>query len=424
MIKVKESTMVQPAEATPRKVLWNSDLDLLVGNYHTPSVYFYNPNGASNFFHSNILKEALSKTLVLFYPMAARLRHGHDHRVEIYCNGQGVLFVEAHATVAMDHFTQNLHHRNLIPTVDYSAGIETYPIVITYFKCGGVSLGVGLQHHVVDGASGIHFINAWSDVARGFGISVPPFIDKTLLRARDPPQPAFPHHEYQLSPPTTTSTATTTTTTVVASILKLTRHQLNTLKGKWKEGGNSIKYSTYEMLAAHIWISVCKARCLGDEQETRLYIPIDGRWRLQPPLTPGYFGNVIFSTIPVAVVEELVSKPTWYAADKYHKAIMRMDNEYLRSAVDYLELQPDLNGLVRGAHTFACPNVGINSWVKFRIYDADFGWGRPIFMRPGWIIHEGLSIITPTSTNDGSLYLTIALPPHHMNLFQLFFFDI
>ncbi|KAG2370960.1 Shikimate O-hydroxycinnamoyltransferase [Vigna angularis] len=293
-------------------------------------------------------------------------------------------------------------------------------LLITYFKCGGVSLGVGLQHHVADGASGIQFINAWSDVARGLDISVPPFIDKTLLRARDPPQPVFPHHEYQLSPPA----AATTTTTVVASILKLTRHQLDTLKDKWKEGGNSIKYSTYEMLAAHIWISVCKARGLGAEQETRLYIPIDGRGRLQPPLPPGYFGNVIFSTIPVAVVGELVSKPTWYAADKIHKAIMRMDNEYLRSAVDYLELQPDLNGLVRGAHTFACPNVGINSWVKFPIYDADFGWGRPIFMRPGWIIHEGLSIIIPTSTNDGSLYLTIALPPHHMNLFQQFFFDI
>ncbi|KAK8469546.1 hypothetical protein PHAVU_005G098400 [Phaseolus vulgaris] len=158
-ISVKESIMVQPAEATPRKVLWNSDLDLLAGNYHIPTLYFYNPNGTSNFFHPNILKEALSKTLVLFYPMAARLRHGDDHRMEIYCDGQGVLFVEAHATVAMDHFTHNLNHSNLIPTVDYSAGIETYPLVVlqvTYFRCGGVSIGVGKVHHVADGESGTH----------------------------------------------------------------------------------------------------------------------------------------------------------------------------------------------------------------------------------------------------------------------------
>jgi len=139
-IIMKESIMVQSAEATPRKVLWNSDLDLLVGNYHTPTVYFYNPNGASNFFHPNILKEALSKTLVLFYPMAARLRQGDDHRVEIYCDGQGVLFVEAHATVAMDHFTHNLHHRNFIPAVDYSAGTETYPLVVLQVRSFSFSL--------------------------------------------------------------------------------------------------------------------------------------------------------------------------------------------------------------------------------------------------------------------------------------------
>ncbi|XP_068500023.1 shikimate O-hydroxycinnamoyltransferase-like [Phaseolus vulgaris] len=421
-IIVKESIMVQPAEATPRKVLWMSNMDLLARNYHSPSVYFYNPNGASNFFHSNILKEALSKTLVLFYPMAARLRHDDDHRVEIYCDGQGVLFVEAHATVAMDHFTHNLHHRNLIPAVDYSAGIETYPLVVlqvTYFKCGGVSIGVGIEHHVADGESGLHFINSWSNVARGIPISVPPFIDRNLLRARDPPQPAFPHHEYQLSPP-----ITTTNTTVVASFLKLSRDQLNILKGKSKEDGNTINYSTYEMLAAHMWRCLCKARGLPEDQETRLYIPTDGRSRLQPPLPPGYLGNVIFSTIPKALAGDLVSKPTWYAANQIHNAIARMDNEYLRSALDYLQLQPDLNALVRGAHTFGCPNVGINSWAKFPIYDADFGWGRPIFMRPGWILNEGLSIIIPSSTNDGGLYLAMALPPHHMKLFQEFLYDI
>ena len=91
---------------------------------------FYNPNETSNFFYPNILKEALSKNLVLFYAMADRLRHEDDHRVGIYCDGQGVLFIEAHATVAMDHFTHNPNHNNLIPAVDYSAGIETYPLVV------------------------------------------------------------------------------------------------------------------------------------------------------------------------------------------------------------------------------------------------------------------------------------------------------
>ncbi|KAK7335465.1 hypothetical protein VNO80_27316 [Phaseolus coccineus] len=217
---------------------------------------------------------------------------------------------------------------------------------------------------------------------------------------------------------------TTTNTTAVPSILKLSHDQLNILKGKSKEDGNTINYSTYEMLAAHIWRSACKARGLPEDQETRLYIPIDGRSRLQPPLPPGYLGNAVFSTIPKALAGDLVSKPTWYAANKIHKALARMDNEYLRSALDYLQLQPDLNALLPIAHTSRYPNMRINSWAKFPIYDADFGWGRPIFMRPGSISHEGQSIILPSPTNDGNLYLIINLPPHHMQLFQEFLYDI
>ncbi|KAG4972689.1 hypothetical protein AAZX31_13G351700 [Glycine max] len=436
LINVKQSTMVRPAEETPRRALWNSNVDLVVPNFHTPSVYFYRPNGVSNFFDAKVMKEALSKVLVPFYPMAARLRRDDDGRVEIYCDAQGVLFVEAETTAAIEDFgdfSPTLELRQLIPSVDYSAGIHSYPLLVlqvTYFKCGGVSLGVGMQHHVADGASGLHFINAWSDVARGLDISLPPFIDRTLLRARDPPLPVFDHIEYKPPPATKKTTPLqpskplgSDSTAVAVSTFKLTRDQLSTLKGKSREDGNTISYSSYEMLAGHVWRSVCKARALPDDQETKLYIATDGRARLQPPLPHGYFGNVIFTTTRIAVAGDLMSKPTWYAASRIHDALIRMDNEYLRSALDYLELQPDLKSLVRGAHTFRCPNLGITSWARLPIHDADFGWGRPIFMGPGGIAYEGLSFIIPSSTNDGSLSLAIALPPEQMKVFQELFYD-
>jgi shikimate O-hydroxycinnamoyltransferase len=208
------------------------------------------------------------------------------------------------------------------------------------------------------------------------------------------------------------------------SIFKLTRDQLNTLKAKAKEGGNNIGYSSYEMLAGHVWRSACKARGLPDDQETKLYIATDGRSRLRPTLPPGYFGNVIFTATPIAVAGEIQSKPTWYAAGKIHDSLVRMDNDYLRSALDFLELQPDLSALVRGAHTFRCPNLGITSWVRLPIHDADFGWGRPIFMGPGGIAYEGLSFIIPSSTNDGSLSVAISLQAEHMKLFEKFIYDI
>ncbi|KAJ7951997.1 hydroxycinnamoyl-CoA shikimate/quinate hydroxycinnamoyl transferase [Quillaja saponaria] len=432
IVNVKESTIVRPSEETPRRTLWNSNVDLVVPNFHTPSVYFYRPTGASNFFDAKILKEALSKALVPFYPMAGRLRRDEDGRVEIDCDGQGVLFVEAETggvVVDFGDFAPTLELRQLIPAVDYSRGIESYPLLVlqvTHFKCGGVSLGVGMQHHVADGFSGLHFINSWSDMARGLDVSIPPFIDRTLLRARDPPQPAFEHIEYK--PPPAMKTAVESTKpgseSITVSIFKLTRDQLNILKAMSKEDGNTINYSSYEMLAGHVWRSVCKARALPDDQGTKLYIATDGRSRLQPSLPPGYFGNVIFTATPIAVAGDLQSKPTWYAAGRIHDALVRMDNNYLRSALDYLELQPDLSALVRGAHTFRCPNLGITSWVRLPIHDADFGWGRPIFMGPGGIAYEGLSFIIPSSTNDGSLSVAISLQSEHMKVFEKLLYDI
>ncbi|XWS20553.1 hypothetical protein CRYUN_Cryun31cG0111800 [Craigia yunnanensis] len=430
IVNVKESTMVRPAEETPRRSLWNSNVDLVVPRFHTPSVYFYRPTGGTNFFDPQVMKEALSKALVQFYPMAGRLKKDEDGRIEIDCNGEGVLFVEAETASVIDDFgdfAPTLELRQLIPTVDYSGGVGTYPLLVlqvTYFKCGGASLGVGMQHHAADGYSGLHFINTWSDLARGLELTILPFIDRTLLRARDPPQPVFHHIEYQPPPAMNIPPQSTGPESTAVSIFKWTREQLNALNAKSKEDGNTVNYSSYEMLSGHVWKSVCKARGLTDDQGTKLYIATDGRSRLRPPLPPGYFGNVIFTATPIAVAGDLQSKPTWYAAGRIHDALVRMDDDYLRSALDYLELQPDLSALVRGAHTFKCPNLGITSWVRLPIHDADFGWGRPIFMGPGGIAYEGLSFVIPSPTNDGSLSVAISLQTEHMKLFEKLFYDI
>ncbi|KAK7402382.1 hypothetical protein VNO78_14608 [Psophocarpus tetragonolobus] len=122
--------MVLPAEKTPRRALWNSNVDLVVPNFHTPASISI---GASNFFDATVLKEAITKALVPFYPMAARLRRDDDAHVEIYCDAQGVLFVEADTTSSIDDFADfapTLHLRQLIPSVDYSAGIHTYRLLL------------------------------------------------------------------------------------------------------------------------------------------------------------------------------------------------------------------------------------------------------------------------------------------------------
>uniref|UniRef100_A0A803MBV0 Uncharacterized protein n=1 Tax=Chenopodium quinoa TaxID=63459 RepID=A0A803MBV0_CHEQI len=102
-IKVKKLTMVHPAKETPKGSLWLTKLDMIIrAPYsHTDVLYFYSPNNTScsKFFHTNILGEALSKALVLFYPMAGRLKLNNENgRYEIDCNAKVALFIEAEST--------------------------------------------------------------------------------------------------------------------------------------------------------------------------------------------------------------------------------------------------------------------------------------------------------------------------------------
>ena len=161
---------------------------------------------------------------------------------------------------------------------------------MTCFKCGGVSLGVGMQPIAADGFASIHFINTWSDLAHGLEPTIPHFIDRTLLWAHDPPRPQFRHIEYQppltlKAPPQNVDSVPDTT----VNMFNLTREQINALKNKSKEDGNTMSCSSYEMLAGHVWRCACKAHGLVEDQETMLYIAIDGqRARLQPSLPLGY----------------------------------------------------------------------------------------------------------------------------------------
>lgn len=445
-INVKKTTMVKPAEKTPRRWLRLSILDRMNNHpLHNTFVQFYRPlpnasagdgDGDSDFFAADILRESLSKVLVAFYPMAGRYRATDDGLgIEIDCNGEGVLFVEAESSFAIDdfgHFAPSPELRKLVPAVDYSGGVSSYPLLlaqITYFKCGGVSLGIAMEHHAVDGSSAFHIINSWSEIARGLDISVPPFLDRSILRPRNPPKPKFNHIEYRPASSTNKIISQQNTAkprhdqdqSVKSAVFKMTKDQLNIMKSK----SNVMNYSTFEILAGHTWKCVCKARAQPYDQETTLYSPLSGRSpsRLMPRLPPGFFGNAIFAATSVALSGDLQSKPLSYAVRLIHETLVKMDNGYLRSAIDYLALQPDISLIRRGAHTYLCPNLGITSWSNIGMHDADFGWGKPCYAGPTELLFEGKSYIIPSAGDDGSLTLAIALHDEHLKVFEKLFYE-
>lgn len=132
-IRVKQTAVVKPTPAKPRTTIWISNLDaILPENYHTRTHFFYRPTAAADFFNTAALKKALAQTLSEFYPMAGRLTKDANGRVEIDCNGEGVVFMEAEADGEIDDLGDFSPNPNicLAPTVDYSRGISSFPLLL------------------------------------------------------------------------------------------------------------------------------------------------------------------------------------------------------------------------------------------------------------------------------------------------------
>ncbi|KAG6738249.1 hypothetical protein POTOM_057858 [Populus tomentosa] len=430
-VNTKESIIVRPVQEMPKRPLWLSNMDLLHPRYYLPTVYLYKPNGSANFFEATVLKEALGRVLVPFYPVAGRLARDENGRIEINCNGEGVLFVVADTdstTEELGEFMPSMELRQLIPTVDTNLeDISPNPLLllqVTSFKCGGVCIGVGWHHTLADGTGALHFINSWATLARGLSITIPPLLDRTILRGRVPPKSIFHHVEYDPPPPMNTLTRNTKSQSLAN--FKITLDHINSLNAKANNVESETKYTTYEILAAHIWRSVSKARNFPkNDQKTKLLISVDGRSRLSPPLQSSYFGNVIFTASPIALSGDLLSESFMCTVERIHREIKKMDDEYLRSALDYLEEVGDVgdvNTIVRGPATCTCPNLTVVSWMRLPFYEADFGWGAPLLMRPATMF-EGKGYIHPDAANDGSFSLALCLETDHMESFRKLFYE-
>ncbi|KAH6801282.1 hydroxycinnamoyl-CoA shikimate/quinate hydroxycinnamoyl transferase [Perilla frutescens var. hirtella] len=105
-----------------------------------------------------------------------------------------------------------------------------------------------------------------------------------------------------------------------------------------------------------------------------------------------------------------------------------MDDEYLRSALDCLELQqPNFDGVRRSAAcagNVKCPNFGITNCVRLPCYEANFRWGKPVYVGPGAALIEGKSFLFADPQKEGGLLLAITLHKQHMKLFQKLLYDI
>lgn len=386
-----------------------SSSDLAIPRVHVEVLYAYNAPVPP----TTALEEGLSKILCEYREWAGRLTKDASGRPAIELNDAGAVLIEAEARGNLqDMWPFNPSHL-LLDLIPINRGVpELLLIQVTRFTCGGLTLGVARHHQVADGEAASEFMEAWASMVQGLPIACSPLHDRSALMARDPPQPVFDHMEYQRPPPKPDGLTTTDYPDLAIKKLHFSAQLLKKIKAEATKGaGEGVVYSTFVSLLAHLWKCITQARGLENEEgETRVLVAVNVRKRLNPPLLKGYFGNAMCHTCPQAKMKDVANKPLSFAANHVHEAIKKVNNDYARSALDFIELQQkNPVQIARTNKTVLTPNLSVTSWATLPLFNLDFGWGTPMFAGNPFIPFEGLVIFAPSHKKDGSIDVVLGL---------------
>jgi hypothetical protein len=124
-----------------------------------------------------------------------------------------------------------------------------------------------------------------------------------------------------------------------------------------------------------LWHSRTKAVQLPAEQEVRFIFTVNVRTKLDPPLPEGFYGNGISLACAKTTAEELANKPLSFAVKLINEAKTAVNIEYIRSAIDLMDLKGRPHCTVVGSFF-------VSDVTKLGFRDVDFGWGKAAFAGP------------------------------------------
>ncbi|KAF8040605.1 hypothetical protein BT93_B2735 [Corymbia citriodora subsp. variegata] len=172
-VEVVSKEFVKSSRPTPNhlKIHKLSLLDQFVPTNYVPLVLFYTIEEADRATTTptrivQLLKQSLSETLMLFYPLAGKI---NGDGLSIECDDEGVLLVEARAKFTLSRLLHRPDFKTigkLLPCTAAwrraGAGDRVAMVQATAFPCGGVAVGVLVSHATMDCASFTTFLKGRS----------------------------------------------------------------------------------------------------------------------------------------------------------------------------------------------------------------------------------------------------------------------
>ncbi|KAI6669963.1 hypothetical protein NL676_004848 [Syzygium grande] len=378
ILKIERSIpiVVLPEHETSEDSVFLTSLDQ-VAPAIVPTIYSFDRSDTSVV---DVIKQALARVLVHYYPVAGRLAKNSLGKLVVDCQKKlGVPFVEAMADCDIKNLgDKRLLDADVLDKLVYRDPaehiLEVAPLLtaqVTKFRCGGFTLGIALNHCMADGVSAMNFMNAWAEIARGKPLSLVPCHDRTILKSRVPPQITGPYNEFVHISDVSNMTALYEEQLVYKSFHFDAEKLVTVKRMATKDEQVTSSCSSFVALAALVWRARSMALKMKLHQQLKLLLLVDFRSRLRSPLPNGYFGNAVAMPCCLCTMGELIEEPMSASAGRIKKAIESVTDDYIRSRIDYLDMNR-LEGL-------PAATLVISSWVRLEYGNTDFGWGKPRF---------------------------------------------
>ncbi|KAJ4956909.1 hypothetical protein NE237_013692 [Protea cynaroides] len=355
------------------------------------------------------IKKALAKALVHFYPLAGRFKQDPDGRFMVKCTGEGVPFVEAVANCDLREFGDFAipdlpKQRQLIHACSEAKNLFDIPpfaVQVTRFLCGGIVLGIAINHCMCDGAALMAFMKSWAELARGLPLSVPPFLDRSIMKPRQLLNNVSPMREDVLRVPLLRRDEQSLFKSFCFDPQKLMH-----LKKIAMEDGTIKRVTDFELIIAFIWCARTKALKINIAEPAKLLIAMDGRKRLGSSLPKGYFGNAIYLPCCECSAGELIERPLSFAVGKIKSTIESKHIQLLDNKIEVTSKKISLD------EAFL-----VSKWSRLPSSDIDFGWGSP--KQFTWASpQKEIAIVNAESKGSKNKILTLGLPPPDMKALE------
>lgn len=409
---IKQSQkLIKPATPTPSTLLHYKIgfIDEFAPALNIRLVLFFSVNNNQTPKFVSQLEKSLEKVLTRLYPLAGR--YLQDIHV-VDCNDQGVEFIQAQVNIKMQDIIgseANLRLVNeLMPSELGAVDQVNDPILsikVTTFECEGLALGVSISHRIADAATLCTFLNEWAAVSREeneVGHIGSGFNSSSVFPGRGlpPVQQGLPR---SISDDELRKNVTKKLTYSENEILNLKeKMMLNRRNG-------SPQWSKVQLVSAIVWNAfITIDRKIHDKpRESILLQPINLRGKttsLIPNDSCGNFWGILAtkcksSVETIEALADLLTDSVKNTKDYYFK--VHHDNEegqkMVLNSFSYLATIPPTTYV-----------ISFSSWCKFPFYEADFGFGKPVWVNCGSMpVKNSAYLIDGVGGNGIEAYLCV-----------------